>query len=181
MTARPWPRLKSSTSMHTSPSVWVKYALTSDPAQIDPRLAGKKVKTIIWTTTPWTLPASHGRRLPSRSRIRCPGTGGEVYIVAEALAEATQEAVGFSDARSDRALSRHASLSAYLRHPFLDRSILGVLGRLCHHRARHRRRPHRARPMAPTTSTPARSTVWTRRATWMQLAACTTVCRNTKA
>ena len=43
---------------HTSPSIWVKYPLNSDPAKIDPALAGKKVSTIIWTTTPWTLPAS---------------------------------------------------------------------------------------------------------------------------
>src|SRR5207302_621947 len=43
---------------HTSPSVWVKYALTSDPAALDSALKGKKVFTIIWTTTPWTLPAS---------------------------------------------------------------------------------------------------------------------------
>ena len=44
--------------MHTSPSVYVRYKLTSPPEQIDPRLAGKEVYTIIWTTTPWTLPAS---------------------------------------------------------------------------------------------------------------------------
>src|SRR5204863_9146967 len=49
---------------HTSPSVWVKYRLQSDPRNIDPDLAdkrifdGKTVSTIIWTTTPWTLPAS---------------------------------------------------------------------------------------------------------------------------
>jgi isoleucyl-tRNA synthetase len=43
---------------HTSPTVWVKYGLIDDPATIDPALAGKKVSTIIWTTTPWTLPAS---------------------------------------------------------------------------------------------------------------------------
>src|SRR5262245_4464343 len=43
---------------HTSPTVWVKYALKDDPAQIDPALKGKNVSTIIWTTTPWTLPAS---------------------------------------------------------------------------------------------------------------------------
>ena len=40
----------------TSPTVWVKYALLDDPAKVDPALAGKKVFTIIWTTTPWTLP-----------------------------------------------------------------------------------------------------------------------------
>ena len=43
---------------HTSPTVWVKYALADDPAKIDAALAGKKVFTVIWTTTPWTLPAS---------------------------------------------------------------------------------------------------------------------------
>jgi isoleucyl-tRNA synthetase len=44
--------------LHTSPSVYVRYKLTSDPAAIDPALAGRDVYTIIWTTTPWTLPAS---------------------------------------------------------------------------------------------------------------------------
>jgi isoleucyl-tRNA synthetase len=43
---------------HTSPSVYVRYRLTSDPGAIDPALAGREVYTIIWTTTPWTLPAS---------------------------------------------------------------------------------------------------------------------------
>ena len=43
---------------HTSPSVYVRYRLTSDPAAIAPALAGREVSTIIWTTTPWTLPAS---------------------------------------------------------------------------------------------------------------------------
>ena len=43
---------------HTSPSVYVAYRLTSDPETISPALAGREVFTIIWTTTPWTLPAS---------------------------------------------------------------------------------------------------------------------------
>src|ERR1700678_4144111 len=43
---------------HTSPSVYVRYKLTSDPAAINPALTGREVYTIIWTTTPWTLPAS---------------------------------------------------------------------------------------------------------------------------
>jgi isoleucyl-tRNA synthetase len=45
-------------SQHTSPSVYVKYRLTSEPQKIHPALNGKRVNTIIWTTTPWTLPAS---------------------------------------------------------------------------------------------------------------------------
>ena len=30
----------------------------TDPASLDPALAGRKLYVIIWTTTPWTLPAS---------------------------------------------------------------------------------------------------------------------------
>src|ERR1700761_8449436 len=44
---------------HTSPSVYVRYGLTSNAAAIHPSLgAVKDLYTIIWTTTPWTLPAS---------------------------------------------------------------------------------------------------------------------------
>ena len=43
---------------HTSPSVYVRYKLTSAPEAIDAKLAGRDLATIIWTTTPWTLPAS---------------------------------------------------------------------------------------------------------------------------
>ena len=43
---------------HTSPSIWVRFALTSDPAKIEPELAGRNVYGLIWTTTPWTMPAN---------------------------------------------------------------------------------------------------------------------------
>ena len=45
---------------HTSPSIYVKFPLRSDPGLIDPALAGRKVFVVIWTTTPWTLPANLG-------------------------------------------------------------------------------------------------------------------------
>ena len=45
---------------HTSPSVYVKFPLKTDPAEIDAALAGKNVFVVIWTTTPWTLPANLG-------------------------------------------------------------------------------------------------------------------------
>ena len=56
--------------MHTSPSIWVRYALTSDPAKIDERLTSKKnVATIIWTTTPWTLAGLNGGDLRARCGV----------------------------------------------------------------------------------------------------------------
>jgi isoleucyl-tRNA synthetase len=43
---------------HTSPSIYVRYRMTSAPEALSPALAGREVYTIIWTTTPWTIPAS---------------------------------------------------------------------------------------------------------------------------
>src|SRR5579862_7146404 len=43
---------------HVSPSIWVRFALKSDPAAIDPALSGRNVYGLIWTTTPWTIPAN---------------------------------------------------------------------------------------------------------------------------
>src|SRR5580765_2824218 len=84
---------------HTSPSVWVKYALTSDPAKIDPALAGRKVNTIIWTTTPWTLPASMAVAFHPALEYVALESGGQVYIVADALATVTKEKCNLADAR----------------------------------------------------------------------------------
>src|ERR1700726_275881 len=79
---------------HTSPTVWVKYALLDDPAKIDPGLAGKKVSTIIWTTTPWTLPASMAVAFHPDEEYVALESAGEVYIVAARLAADVAEKCG---------------------------------------------------------------------------------------
>ena len=71
---------------HTSPTVWVKYPLRDDPAKLDPALQGKKVFTVIWTTTPWTLPASMAVAFHPDEKYVAVESEGEVYIVAEKLA-----------------------------------------------------------------------------------------------
>src|SRR6478672_4051479 len=112
---------------HTSPSVWVKYALTSDPAQVDPRLAGKKVNTIIWTTTPWTLPASMAVAFHPDLEYVALEHNGEVYIIADALAKATQDVTGLTDAKEVARFAGKKLDRVTFAHPFLDRPILGVL------------------------------------------------------
>src|SRR6201989_2417723 len=73
---------------HTSPSVYVKFPLGSDPALIDPALAGRKVFVIIWTTTPWTLPANLGIAVHPDFEYSAFEYGDEVFIVASELVEA---------------------------------------------------------------------------------------------
>jgi isoleucyl-tRNA synthetase len=111
---------------HTSPSIWVKYRLTSDPAAVDPALASKAVSTIIWTTTPWTLPASMAVAFHPEEEYVALESGGEVYLVAEKLAQETAESCGLAG----HTVARFPGSSlerATFAHPFLDRQVLGVL------------------------------------------------------
>jgi isoleucyl-tRNA synthetase len=113
--------------MHTSPSIYVRYALTSDPAAIDPALAGLPVYTIIWTTTPWTLPASLAVAFnPELYYVALKNTDGSVYIVAEALAVATRQACNLTDAKEIARFKGTQMDRVTFRHPFLEREILGV-------------------------------------------------------
>jgi isoleucyl-tRNA synthetase len=112
---------------HTSPSVWVKYRLTSPPEKLDPALAGKSVSTIIWTTTPWTLPASMAVAFHPDLEYVALEHQGEVYIVAEALAKATIEAGNLNGASTVARFPGRKLEFATFAHPFLDRKILGVL------------------------------------------------------
>jgi isoleucyl-tRNA synthetase len=112
---------------HISDTVWVKYPFAGDPATVDPALAGKKLFTIIWTTTPWTLPASMAVAFHPDEEYAAIESGGEVYIVAAKLAGAVAGKCGFSHvtevARFPGAKMEHTQF----QHPFLDRQILGVV------------------------------------------------------
>ena len=112
---------------HTSPTVYVKYKLLDDPAKIDAALAGKNVSTIIWTTTPWTLPASMAVAFHPDEEYVGLESGGEVYIVASKLAKDVAEKCGLSDPRELAHFPGRKMERLNFQHPFLDRKILGVL------------------------------------------------------
>ncbi len=113
--------------MHTSPSVYVRYALLSDPS-FAPALAGKRVWTIIWTTTPWTLPASVAIAFhPEFSYVALETAGGDTYIVAAELAQSVRESCALGNVTEIARFQGAALERATFQHPFLDRSVLGVL------------------------------------------------------
>ncbi|MDR3749746.1 MAG: isoleucine--tRNA ligase [Acidobacteriota bacterium] len=115
--------------MDSSPSIWVRYSLTSDPAKIDASLAGKKnVATIIWTTTPWTLPASMAVTFAPDAQYVALDAGEWIYIVAKELAQQTIEKCNLGDAEEIAAFPGAKLEHATFAHPFLERTVLGVLG-----------------------------------------------------
>ncbi len=121
--------------MHTSPSVYVRYKLTSDAGALSPALAGRQVYTIIWTTTPWTLPASLAIAfhpdfdyvaLDTYSEGVDKGAG-PVYIIAAELASSVIAACKLGETTELARFKGTALERTTFQHPFLDRSILGVL------------------------------------------------------
>ncbi|HSH69300.1 MAG TPA: isoleucine--tRNA ligase [Deferrisomatales bacterium] len=115
----------------TSPSIYVKFPLRDDPAQVDPALAGKRVSVVIWTTTPWTIPANLAVALHPEfeyAAYEAPAGSGEVLILARRLAPVVFEAAGIAAykelVRVDPAsLERRAC-----KHPLYDRDSLLILG-----------------------------------------------------
>ncbi len=110
--------------MHTSPSVYVRYRLLSPV----PGLEGQNAWTIIWTTTPWTLPASVAIAFhPEFEYVGLRTASGDVYIVAAALAESVREACALGEVTEVARFKGAALERARFQHPFLDREVLGVL------------------------------------------------------
>ena len=112
---------------HTSPSIWVRFALKSDPALIDPTLAGRRVYGLIWTTTPWTIPANVAIAYHPKFEYVAVEAGGDVYIVAVELLKATAEKLGWSGPKAIAAFPGSKLEGAIFKHPFLERDSLGIL------------------------------------------------------
>ncbi|HEY6989882.1 MAG TPA: isoleucine--tRNA ligase [Bryobacteraceae bacterium] len=111
---------------HLSPSIYVRFKLASDPAKLDPALAGREVFCLIWTTTPWTIPANLAICFHPKYEYVAVDTPEGITIVAEGLLPQVAEALGWDKtvlARFSGAKLEHA----VFRHPFLDRDSIGLL------------------------------------------------------
>ncbi len=113
---------------HTSPSVYVKFPLRSDPALIDPALAGRRVFVLIWTTTPWTLPANLGIAVHPDFEYSAFEHRDEVYIVASELVEAVASKCGLGE---PRVVARFPGVKLdrlEAQHAWLERPSLLMVG-----------------------------------------------------
>jgi len=129
---------------HTSPSIYVAFALNqnlgdasklaADPTQggelAAPHRAGK-LFAVIWTTTPWTLPANLGISLNAAFEYVVLKTAGPKYIVANRLADDFVKACGLA-VTGRIALSRDALKALdgkdVFSHPFFTRDVRLMFG-----------------------------------------------------
>ncbi|MFC2164802.1 isoleucine--tRNA ligase, partial [Acidobacteriota bacterium] len=112
---------------HKSPSIYVKFPVISDLSNKYPALEGKDVSVLIWTTTPWTLPANLAIAFHPDFEYAAFSSNGEVFIAAKRLIPVIAEEMGLE--KTDILVNfkgiEMEGLKA--RHPFIDRESVFVL------------------------------------------------------
>ncbi len=126
---------------HTSPSIWVKFAV--EPGAAAEKL-GAGVSAVIWTTTPWTLP--HNRALafhPDYDYVVAETSAGALLLAADLVGPAL-DALKLEAAKRARAVEGERSSGAEIQASVSGFDRARGSGRLRHARSRHRHRAHRA-------------------------------------
>lgn len=112
-----------------SPSIFVKFPVDEENLRrYFPAISGRKVSVIIWTTTPWTLPANLAIAFHPDLYYVAVEHGSEVWIVAEERLDALREGVGLGGAVIGRIQGKDLE-GMEAHHPFVDRKSRAVLGR----------------------------------------------------
>ncbi len=110
-----------------SPSIYVKFPMVSDLSGLAPALKGKKVSVIIWTTTPWTLPANLAVAFHPEYEYAVFEAGSEAYLVAKRLVPVIAEILGIESPKILATIEGRLLEKLKARHPFLDRESVFVL------------------------------------------------------
>lgn len=113
---------------HTSLAIWVKFAVPADQAEKFGLPTDKPVYFVIWTTTPWTIPANMAIALHPRVDYAVADMGDDYIVVAEpllgtVLADIKREEPAPVAKTIPGAQLEHLST----RHPFVDRASPIVL------------------------------------------------------
>jgi isoleucyl-tRNA synthetase len=113
---------------HTSPSVYVRFRLTDESVQALDLPIEKPAYAVIWTTTPWTLPANLAIAFHPDFDYSVVEHDGANYIIATELLKTAAEKFGWNDYQQVRLFKGKAFEHLKYRHAFLPREGVFVLG-----------------------------------------------------
>ena len=117
----------------SSPSIYVKFPLPTDVFKKSGRdekfkvLLGRNVSVVIWTTTPWTLPANLAIAFHPEYEYVAVEVGDEVFILAKRLLPVVAEELGWRETRTLLTCTGRELENLDARHPFIDRASKLVL------------------------------------------------------
>jgi isoleucyl-tRNA synthetase len=94
----------------------------------DIAVGDKPVSAVIWTTTPWTLPANLAVALHPQLDYVLVDCGDQYLLLAEALHEVALQRYGIADFKIAGRCKGEALENQLLRHPFYARQVPVILG-----------------------------------------------------
>jgi isoleucyl-tRNA synthetase len=116
---------------HQSPSIFVEFAAASDGAATlasrVPALADRALSTVIWTTTPWTIPANLAIAFHPDFTYAAYEVDGRAVILAERLAASVAAKTGRTLGPALASFPGSVLEGVAFRHPLYDRDSPGVL------------------------------------------------------
>lgn len=107
-----------------SPSIFVKFPINDGKGVVP-----EDAFVIIWTTTPWTLPANTGISLHPDYEYVLAEVNGEKYVLAKGLLESVTAQLNWSNVSILQEFRGKELERAVCRHPFMERDSLVILGR----------------------------------------------------
>ncbi len=110
---------------HQTPSIYVKFPLITAPPQA-PELEGRPMSVVIWTTTPWTLPANLAIAVHPELEYAVLAVGQEILVVAADLAAGVLALWGLDGEEILRLKGKRLE-GAICRHPWLARNSQVIL------------------------------------------------------
>ncbi len=110
---------------HTSKAIYVRFPLIEDPNGFFKQ--DRRVWTIIWTTTPWTIPANVAVAFHPELEYMLCRSGEDTYIVLASLAAQTMAKCGITDWVEEGLVIGSSLDGLKFKHPIFDRESVGVL------------------------------------------------------
>jgi isoleucyl-tRNA synthetase len=111
---------------HRTPTIFVKFPLVKAPEQFPELGRSKDVSLVIWTTTPWTLPANLAIAVHPDLEYVGMDLGDEVLVVAADLAPGMMSLWGLTGQEVFRVKGRKLE-GAICHHPWLERDSQVIL------------------------------------------------------
>lgn len=112
---------------HRSPSIYVKFRMISNLSDVQAAGKGKPVSVVIWTTTPWTIPANLAIALHPDFIYVAVDVGNEIYILAEGLLETVMEKLGIKNYTVLKKFAGRDLEGTKTKHPLYDRESVVIL------------------------------------------------------
>jgi isoleucyl-tRNA synthetase len=106
-----------------SPSIYVAFKVVDGKDILD-----TDTSLVIWTTTPWTIPANLGISVNPAYEYVVVLADGKKYVVAKDLLASVKEAIGWQDVEIIKTIAGKDLEYMTAQHPFYDRTSLVMVG-----------------------------------------------------